>query len=135
MEYTITKNANFNSLEITFDGIPSAAVRAAIRNLKYRWNAAKKLWYGFADEETTREAIDNADKTDAPAKPATVAKASKPRAASLWERTRTDKLPAYGTDNEIKTAIKELARAKNWGYDRAAAAYFREHLKKTVSRS
>lgn len=130
MEYTITKNANFNSLEITFDDIPSAAVRAAIRELKYRWNAAKKLWYGFADEETTREAIDNADKTDAPAKPGTVAKASKPRAASLWERTRTDKLPAYGTDNEIKTAIKELARAKNWGYDRAAAAYFREHLKK-----
>ena len=130
MEYTITKNANFNSLEITFDGIPSAAVRAAIRNLKYRWNAAKKLWYGFADEATTREAIDNADKTDAPAKPETVAKASKPRAASLWERTRTDKLPAYGTDNEIKTAIKELAQAKNWGYDRAAAAYFREHLKK-----
>lgn len=130
MEYTITKNANFNSFEITFDGIPSAAVRAAIRNLRYRWNAAKKLWYGFADEETTREAIDNADKTDAPAKPATDAKASKPRAASLWERTRTDKLPAYGTDNEIKTAIKELARAKNWGYDRAAAAYFREHLKK-----
>lgn len=130
MEYTITKNTNFNSLEIAFDGIPSAAVRAAIRELKYRWNAAKKLWYGFADEAATREAIDNADKTDAPAKPATVAKASKPRAASLWERTRTDKIPAYGTENEIKAAINELARAKNWGYDRAAAAYFREHLKK-----
>lgn len=130
MEYTINRNANFNSLEITFNGIPSAAVRAAIRELKYRWNAAKKLWYGFADEATTREAIENADKTDAPAKPETVAKASKPRAASLWERTRTDKLPAYGTENEIKAAINELARAKNWGYDRAAAAYFREHLKK-----
>lgn len=130
MEYTITKNANFNSLEIAFDGIPSAAVRAAIRELKYRWNATKKLWYGFADEATTREAINNADKTDAPAKPETVAKASKPRAASLWERTRADKLPAYGTDNEIKAAINELAKAKNWGYDRAAAAYFREHLKK-----
>lgn len=130
MEYTINRNTNFNSLEITFAGIPSAAVRAAIRELKYRWNAAKKLWYGFADEETTREAIDNADKTDAPAKPETVAKASKPRAASLWERTRTDKLPEYGTDNEIKAAIKELEKAKNWGYDRAAAAYFREHLKK-----
>ena len=130
MEYTITKNANFNSLEITFAGIPSAAVRAAIRELKYRWNAAKKLWYGFADEAATREAIENADKTDTPAKPETVAKASKPRAASLWERTRADKLPAYGTDNEIKAAINELARAKNWGYDRAAAAYFREHLKK-----
>lgn len=130
MEYTINRNTNFNSLEITFDGIPSAAVRAAIRNLKYRWNAAKKLWYGFADEAATREAIDNADKTDAPAKPGTVAKASKPRAASLWERTRTDKLPEYGTDNEIKAAIKELEKAKNWGYDRAAAAYFREHLKK-----
>lgn len=130
MEYTINRNANFNSLEIAFDGIPSAAVRAAIRELKYRWNATKKLWYGFADEETTREAIDNADKTDAPAKPETVAKVSKPRAASLWERTRTDKIPAYGTENEIKAAINELARAKNWGYDRAAAAYFREHLKK-----
>ena len=56
MEYTITKNANFNSFEITFDGISSAAVRAAIRNLKYRWNAVKKLWYGFADEETMLQA-------------------------------------------------------------------------------
>lgn len=57
MEYTITKNAQFNSLEIAFAGKPSEKVREALKALKFRWHAQKKIWYGYTDEETARAAI------------------------------------------------------------------------------
>lgn len=58
MNYTITPNAAYNSLEISFDGKPADAVRDALKSLKFRWHAAKKVWYGYADEATTRAAIE-----------------------------------------------------------------------------
>ena len=58
MTYTITKNAQFNSLEILFDGKPSEAVRSALKDLKFRWHGVKKVWYGYSDEETVKKAID-----------------------------------------------------------------------------
>ena len=35
MEYNITRNEAFNSLEITFDGKPSEAVRDALKALRF----------------------------------------------------------------------------------------------------
>lgn len=58
MTYTITPNADFNSIEISFDGKPSEAVRNALKALKFRWHRIKKVWYGYADEATARAAID-----------------------------------------------------------------------------
>lgn len=58
MTYTITKNAQFNSVEILFDGKPSEAIRSALKELKFRWHGVKKVWYGYSDEETVRKAID-----------------------------------------------------------------------------
>ena len=58
MEYSIRKNDQFNSLEITFDGKPSEAVRNALKSLRFRWHGVKKLWYGYSDEEKVRAAID-----------------------------------------------------------------------------
>lgn len=57
MTYTITTNAQFNSLEIFFDGKPDEIVRNALKELKFRWHGVKKCWYGFADEATVRKAI------------------------------------------------------------------------------
>lgn len=57
MTYTITTNAQFNSLEIFFDGKPDEIVRNALKELKFRWHGVKKCWYGFADESTVRKAI------------------------------------------------------------------------------
>lgn len=61
MEYTIRKNEQFNSLEITFEGKPSEAVRDALKALRFRWHGVKKFWYGFADESKVRAAIDGRD--------------------------------------------------------------------------
>lgn len=75
MNYTITRNEAFNSLEISFDGKPSEAVRDALKALRFRWHGVKKLWYGYADEETARAAIEGADKTE---EAAPVVKSGKP---------------------------------------------------------
>ena len=64
MEYTITRNEAFNSLEITFDGKPAEAVRDALKALRFRWHGKRRVWYGYTDEETARAAIEGADKTE-----------------------------------------------------------------------
>lgn len=60
MSYTITNNAKFNSIEILFDAKPSEAVRSALKSLKFRWHNQRGIWYGYQDEATVREAINNA---------------------------------------------------------------------------
>lgn len=58
--YTATKNEQFNSIEVSFLDKPSEAVRDALKALHFRWHSVKKVWYGYADEDTTRTAIENA---------------------------------------------------------------------------
>ncbi len=58
MEYTLTKNADFGSLEITFDGKPAQSIRDALKALRFRWHGVRRVWYGYADEQTTRAALD-----------------------------------------------------------------------------
>ena len=70
--YTITTNPEFKSIEILFNGKPSEAIRSALKELHFRWHNAKKVWYGYKDEETVRNAIAAAEgeKTTAEAKTA-----------------------------------------------------------------
>lgn len=65
MTYTITNNAQFNSIEITFDGKPSAAVRDALKAIKFRWHGVKKVWYGYTTEAAARAAIESAGDAEA----------------------------------------------------------------------
>ena len=58
--YTINHNEQFNSLEVSFNGKPSEAIREALKALRFRWHGVKKIWYGFADENKVKEAIDKA---------------------------------------------------------------------------
>lgn len=67
MTYTITNNHKFNSLEITFDGIPTLAVRTALKALRFRWHSVKKCWYGYAAESEVVNAILGAGTEEAPA--------------------------------------------------------------------
>lgn len=66
MTYTITHNAAFDSLEISFDQKPSDAVRDALKALRFRWHIKKHVWYGQGDEADIRAAIDGAA-SDTPA--------------------------------------------------------------------
>lgn len=69
MNYTITRNEEFNSLEITFDAKPSAAIREALKSLRFRWHSVKQCWYGYTTEDAARAAIDGKPTEDKPAKP------------------------------------------------------------------
>ena len=82
MKYTITRNEAFNSLEISFDGKPSEAVRGALKALKFRWHRAKGIWYGFASIEAVEAAINGQTitTTDTTPKAAKPAPADKPAA-------------------------------------------------------
>ena len=42
MNYTITENPTFNSIEIAFEGKPSEEIRQALKNLRFRWHGVKK---------------------------------------------------------------------------------------------
>ena len=57
MKYTITKNAEFGSLEVRFNEKPADTVRLALKRLKMRWHGVNKCWYGYASESALVSAI------------------------------------------------------------------------------
>lgn len=116
MNYRIEENSTYNSREVFFDAKPERETIDALKALKMRWNGKRACWYGFAAAEEIAAAIGGE------------VKQSK-RVSSLWDRCDVSTLPAYGTENEIKSAIKEEAHKSGKGFDRCAAAYMRKHLR------
>ena len=70
MEYTISRNEQYHSTEISFSEKPSESIRNALKALKFRWHGVKKVWYGYADEETVKAAIDGTPVSATPTAPA-----------------------------------------------------------------
>lgn len=103
MTYTITNNTEFNSIEIAFDGKPSEAIRAALKEMRFRWHSVKKVWYGYKDEQTARAAIDAADGGIA----------SAPRAM----KATAEKVNKYGVK------VGDIFSA-SWGYDQTQVDFF-----------
>lgn len=102
MKYNITLNPEFNSFEIVFDEKPSAEIREALKGLRFRWHSIKKVWYGYADEATIKEAIENPSKK--PSKPSKIA-------------PKTEKVNKYG----VKVGdVFEMS----WGYDQTQVDWF-----------
>lgn len=98
MKYEITNNTEFNSIEIAFDGKPSEAVRDSLKALRFRWHSVKRVWYGYADEEAVRNAIEG--------KP--VAKAPKAKAEKV---------------NKFGVKVGDVFRM-SWGYDQTNVDFF-----------
>ena len=108
MTYTITKNAQFNSLEIAFDGKPAEEIREALKALRFRWNGAKKVWYGYAEEAAAREAIEGkATEEKKPAAKKTAApKLDKDMIRSEYAKVwRDEKMVSYCVDKVATVAI------------------------------
>ena len=57
MEYRIVKNEEHNGLEIYFDEKPSEGIRAALKEIKFRWHGVKKCWYGRAELATVEDIL------------------------------------------------------------------------------
>lgn len=58
MTYSVTRNAQYDSLEVRFDSMPTPAVRTALKVLRFRWHSVNRYWYGKADENALRETLD-----------------------------------------------------------------------------
>lgn len=147
-EYTITRNNDFNSVEIQFTGKPSEAVRDALKALRFRWHSVKKVWYGYATEDAAREAIVNAEQTKAE-QPET-RRADKAAAvdremlraefAKVWNEQRmidycTNKVAAVATlpDGTIITVDKQSIETRfcfgESGYDYDDAVSMAQHAR------
>ena len=94
MKYTITENAKFGSLEITFPAKPDEATRDALKALKFRWNGKRGLWYCFATVEAVKAALEGETAqeaqtgTDAGKKPQDAPKAAKKDSRPDQDRIR-----------------------------------------------
>ena len=97
MTYTITENTRYNSIEISFDSIPSAETRNVLKGLKFRWNPKKAIWYGFATVEQISAALDGNNTKEE-------TKAEEPkRAAHFWVMGKdeaAEALKAVGKSDE-----------------------------------
>lgn len=86
--YTINHNDQFNSLEIIFDGKPSEDVREILKKMRFRWHGGKKLWYGYADEETVRAALEGKTADQAAAQPSAGKRSSAKKVGTPQNRIR-----------------------------------------------
>lgn len=66
--YTIQTNAQYGTLEVSFDSKPPKDVLDTLKDNKFRWNGKRKLWYGKANQTAIQNALDAA--YQAAAKPA-----------------------------------------------------------------
>ena len=62
--FTITDNTEYGSLEITFDGKPSEAVRNVLKEHKFRWHKVKGVWYGKGERADIVKALQEAYKSE-----------------------------------------------------------------------
>lgn len=58
--FTIRTNAQYGSLEISFDGKPDASIRDVLKDHKFRWNSKMGVWYGKAEKQTIVDSLNAA---------------------------------------------------------------------------
>lgn len=105
--YTITANNEYNSIEISFPGIPSEAIRTALKNLRFRWHGVKKVWYGYTTEEAARNAIETAEGIKATEAPKATRKAA----------PKAEKANKYGVK------VGDIFET-SWGYEQTNVNFF-----------
>ena len=74
-KFTIRENSNFNSLEISFTGIPDSETRSKLKALGFRWNPKKSVWYGYADRENLENDLKNVTTENVAGKPGVLTEA------------------------------------------------------------
>lgn len=103
--YTITNNAQFNSIEISFNGKPSAEVREALKALRFRWHGQKKVWYGYTSEEKAREAIEGAAAQAQEPAPLVIPSAKFVDGGGLYDGWEGGNNKTWRTDKELKALL------------------------------
>ena len=115
--YTIRPNAEYGSLEITFDSKPAQEVRDALRANKYRWNGKKGLWYGKTDQETIVAALDQAYQPKEESAPVDLSKQPMERTGdtvTIGDPAKaTHEVEITLTDEEYDTLMKAIPEKKD----------------------
>ena len=73
--FTVTDNAEYGSLEISFKSKPSEAIRNVLKENKFRWHNKKSVWYGKGERANIIDTLNAA--YEAEAKPSDFEKAFK----------------------------------------------------------
>ena len=115
--YTIERNAKYNSIEVTFKGKPSEAVRDALKALRFRWHGVKKVWYGYKDAETVRNAIEQAEQGETEQNGQTTPGADAKEAKKDGMKKAEPKRNKYGV------MVGDFFRA-TWGYEQTNNDFF-----------
>ena len=108
--YTISKNTQFNSIEINFTAKPSEAIREALKALRFRWHGVRKVWYGYTTEEAARKAIESAENGAKTTGTIKAAKAS----------TKTTSAPKA---NKYGVRVGDIF-SSSWGYEQTNVDFF-----------
>ncbi|MGM9609942.1 MAG: LPD29 domain-containing protein, partial [Eubacteriales bacterium] len=111
-------------IEIYFPAKPDAEIIGVLKAASFRWHSVKKCWYNRDTEDARKaaESIGATEDTDAIAH-------APAKTENLWERTRTDAIPAYGTENALKDKARKEREATRESYDKIVAAHIRKHLR------
>ena len=104
--FTISDNVEHGSLEITFDGKPSASVRDALKAKKFRWHKAKKVWYGYGNRADIKDALHAAYEAESKAETA----AAQDDLDNVDPAVIREKLKEYGIENGQVVDEKKLEK-------------------------
>ena len=104
--FTITDNAQYGSLEITFDGKPPVQVRDVLKENKFRWNGKKGVWYGKVDRSTITEALNKAFEAETAETATTPAQSEFEK--SFWNATQEERDEVVEAINQ-NTKISHMA--------------------------
>lgn len=117
MTYNITRNENYNSLEISFTEKPSDTIRETLKALKFRWHNQKKVWYGRAEENELIKALGEAPE-QTPTKTAKTKAEKKNKygvvvgdifcASWGWEQTNVDFFQVIALVGECSVRVREV---------------------------
>ena len=105
--FTITDNAQYGSLEITFDGKPPVQVLDALKAAKFRWNRKKGVWYGKADRNAITEALNKAFEAET-VEPADSAPEQSEFEKAFWNATQEERDEVVDAINQ-NTKITHIA--------------------------
>lgn len=105
--FTITNNAQYGSLEITFDGKPPVQVRDVLKENKFRWNGKKGVWYGKADRNAITNALNEAFEAET-AETATTNPEQSEFEQAFWNATQEERDEVVDAINK-NTKISHMA--------------------------
>ena len=105
--FTITDNAQYGSLEISFDGKPPKAVLDALKGNKFRWHKTKKVWYGKADRSDITKALNEAFEAEK-AEPTAAAPEQSDFEKAFWNASQAERDEVVEAINQ-NTKITHIA--------------------------